>query len=244
VKRLSSILIAGLALYALLGIYNPVDASTPVKIAILDSGCNIGYKEGISLIDATARDYNGHGTLMARIIKEVYPEAELYIVKIVGGDGLLMTQGAVILGLEWAISRGVDVINISLRIRDSQELYKTIKKAYQQGILIVAAAGNDSTRLNELAKRGDISLTGVAYPARYSEVIAVGALDKYGEIFDASIKGEKVEFLCRGYKDGKAGTSVASAYAAGFAAKIISEYPDSNLENIINIMRGNSRQMH
>jgi len=225
-------LVLGIAIYLLSSAY----ASSAVRVAILDSGCNISYKEGISLIDNTVRDYNGHGTLMASIIKEAYPAAELYIIKVIGNDGLLINEEAVILGLEWAVSRGVDVINMSLRVKDSERLHQIIEKAYQHGIVMVAAAGNNSTRLGALTTKGAIDLTEVAYPARYDEVIAVGALDRYGKIYAGSIKGEKVEILCRGYKGREAGTSIASAYAAGFAAKIISEHPNSSLEEIREIM--------
>jgi subtilisin len=225
-------LVLGITMYLLSSAY----ASSTVKVAILDSGCNISYKEEISLIDNTVRDYNGHGTLMARIIKEVYPAAELYIIKVIGNDGLLINEEAVILGLEWAVSRGVDVINMSLRLKDSERLHQIIEKAYQHGIVMVAAAGNKSTRLGALTTKGAIDLTEVAYPARYDEVIAVGALDRYGKAYPGSIKGEKVEVLCRGYKGKQAGTSVASAYAAGFAAKIISEHPNSSLEKVREVM--------
>jgi subtilisin family serine protease len=235
-RRLRLTKIAGLVVCMVICIIASANASSTIKVAILDSGCNISYKEGISLIDNTARDYNGHGTLMARIIKEVYPEAELYIIKVIGNDGLLINEEAVILGLEWAVSRGVDVINMSLRVKDSERLHEMIKKAYQQGIVMVAAAGNKNTRLGTLTTRGTINLTEVAYPAKYDEVIAVGALDRYGKAYPGSVKAEEVEVLCRGYKGKQAGTSIASAYAAGFAAKIISENPNSSLEKVREVM--------
>lgn len=216
--------------------------SNGVKVVILDSGSNVAYEEGISLIDARVKDYHGHGTLMAGIVKEVCPQAKLYIVKVVGRDGLIINEDAVILGLEWAISKGVDVINISLRLRDSERLREIIQKAHQQGIVTVAAAGNNSTRMGLLTTEGAINLTEVAYPARYSEVIAVGALDRYGRVYEASIKGEKVEVLCKGYKGSETGTSIASAYAAGFAAKIISGNPNIAPEKIREIMHQESEK--
>jgi len=207
--------------------------SNGVKVAILDSGSNIAYKEGISLIDATVKDYHGHGTLMASIVKEVYPQAQLYIVKVVGRDGLILNEEAVILGLEWAISRNVDVINMSLRLKDSERLHGIIQKAHQQGIVIVAAAGNNSTRMGLprlcaqerglLTAETAIDLTAVAYPAKYSEVIAVGALNQYGKVYNESAQSEEVDLYFRGYRGKRAGTSIASAYVAGTIARVISE---------------------
>lgn len=198
--------------------------SNGVKVAILDSGSNIAYKEGISFVDGTVKDYNGHGTLMAEIIKEMCPDAQLYIIKVIGNDGLAINEEAIILGLEWAITRGVDVINMSLRLQNTDALYRVIKKAYEKDIVIVAAAGNKDSMLGPTLE--------IAYPAKYEEVIAVGALDRNGKVYDGSIKGEKVELLCKGYKGRKAGTSVASAYAAGFIAKIIPDNRRLGIEEL------------
>lgn len=212
-------------------------AQTPVKVAILDSGSNAAYKEGISLIDGSVKDYNGHGTLIAGIVKEMYPEAELYVVKVAGKDGLVINEEAVAFGLEWAISRGVNVINMSLRLKDSERLHNLIKKAHQQGIVIVAAAGNNSTRLGLLTAKGSIKLSEVAYPAKYNEVIAVGALNRQGKIYAGTIIDKEIDVFFRGYKGKNAGTSIASAYAAGYAAKIISRQPNLNIQEIKEILQ-------
>ncbi|MFH1678432.1 MAG: S8 family serine peptidase [Candidatus Omnitrophota bacterium] len=178
-----------------------------IKVAILDSGCNIPYKEGISLIDRSLKDYNSHGTLMARIIKEKAPFVELYIIKVMDRDGFCVNDEAVIRGIEWAISKEVDLINMSLGLEDSDKLQKVISKAYNKGIVIIAAAGNEGME--------------VAYPAKYNEVIAVGAVNKYGKVYAGSVKGKDVEVVSRGYYGRQAGTSIASAYAVGIAARII-----------------------
>ena len=241
-RYLLAITIVGLLVSLLLLPCEEAVALKPIKVAILDSGSNIAYKEGVSLIDGTVKDYNGHGTLMARIVKEVYPEAELYIIKVIGSDGLAINEEAVILGLEWAIAKDVDVINMSLRLRGSARLHQTIKKAYDKGIVMVAAAGNTDSLLaaRNLAFAEDsarqtynqAAIDAVAYPAKYPEVIAVGALNRNGEVYAASAKGEEVQLYCQGYRGNKAGTSIASAYASGIIAKIISENPDLNIEEL------------
>ena len=215
----------------LLGFTFQAKASEAVKVGILDSGSNIAYKEGISLVDDTLRDNNGHGTLMAQIIKESCPNAELYIVKVIGKDGLVINEDAVILGLEWAIAKDVKVINMSLRMKPSQRLYEVIKKAYDKGIILVAAAGNNDKFSNSYYSTLEATATvkssaqnrEVAYPAKYAEVVAVGALDQYGKAYNASVRSEEVDLYSRGYHGKKAGTSVASAYAAGAMAQVISE---------------------
>ncbi len=236
-QKIVMLVVAGL----LLGFTLQAQAYEAVKVAILDSGSNNAHKEGISLVDDTLRDSNGHGTLMAQIIKESCPNAELYIVKVIGKDGLVINEDAVILGLEWAISRDVKVINMSLRMKPSQRLYEVIKKASAKGIILVAAAGNNDKFSGSYystfsAKTSvDSSMPGkeVAYPAKYSEVIAVGALDQYGKVYNQSARSEEVDLYFRGYHGNRAGTSIASAYAAGAMARAISENPNASPKELL-----------
>ncbi|MFH1799233.1 MAG: S8 family serine peptidase [Candidatus Omnitrophota bacterium] len=205
-------------------------AAAPIRVAILDSGSNIGFKEGVNFVDDTLKDFNGHGTLMSKIIKEACPGAEFYIVKVIGKNGLVIHEDAVILGLEWAISRNVKVINMSLRIKPSEMLNAVIKKAHEKGIILVSAAGNNDRHSDSyysaLEARGFAGSNhgfnaDVAYPAKYPEVIAVGALDKYGKIYDQSVQSERVDLYFKGYYGRKAGTSVASAQVAGTIARVL-----------------------
>ncbi len=218
--------------------------SRRVKIAILDSGSNYRYKEGISLINGSVKDENGHGTLMSGIVKEICPEAELYIVKVMGENGLVVNEKAIILGIEWAISKEVDVINMSLRVKKSEKIHEAIKKAYDKGIIILAAAGNKTSRMGRLTMDCGLSTMDyeAAYPAKYDEVVAVGALDRRGRVYKKSAGGDNVELLCKGYKGKKAGTSIACAYAAGFAAKIISENSGIDSLAVKENLRGKSKK--
>ena len=239
-QKIKMMMLAGL----LLGFTLKAQASEAVKVGILDSGSNIAYKEGINLVDDTLRDNNGHGTLMAQIIKESCPNAELYIIKVIGKDGLVINEDALILGLEWAIAREVKVINMSLRIKPSQRLYEVIKKAYAKGIILVAAAGNNDKFSNAYYPTLEATTTvkssaqnrEVAYPAKYPEVIAVGALNQYGKVYNQSAQSEEVDLYFRGYHGKKAGTSIASAYATGAIAQAISENPKASPEDLKQII--------
>ena len=219
-------MILGLLLWLPTGVY----AAEPMRVAILDSGSNIDFKEGVNFVDDTLKDLNGHGTLMAEIIKESCPNAEFYIVKVISKNGLVIYDEAVILGIEWAISKNVKVINMSLRMKPSKMLNEVIKKAHDKGIILVSAAGNNDRYSDSyysvlesktLASSNGFS-SDVAYPAKYPEVIAVGALDKYGKIYNQSVQSERVDLYFRGYRGKKAGTSVASAYVAGTIAHVLS----------------------
>jgi len=181
---------------------------------------------------------------MAQIIKESCPNAERYIVKVIGKDGLVINEDAVILGLEWVIAKDVKVINMSLRMKPSQRLHDVIKKASAKGIILVAAAGNNdkfsgsyySVLDAKTAVDSNVSSKEVAYPAKYPEVIAVGALNQYGKIYNQSAQSEEVDLYFRGYRGRSAGTSTASAYAAGTIAQAIAENRKACPEELKNII--------
>jgi len=214
-------------------------AAGRVKVAVIDSGSNIGYFKGMSFVDGAIKDKNGHGTLMAKIIKEVYPQAELYVAKVVGREGDVANDEAVLQALEWSIENEVDVINISLRLPPTERLHETIRRAHKRKILVMAAAGNppsasvtQNIRKNLQENPPSPVSNDMAYPARYPEVVSVGALDRFGRVMSDSIYTVKVDIFCRGYRWGKHGTSIASAYATGLAAKTIAENPGRTTEEI------------
>jgi hypothetical protein len=119
-------------------------------------------------------------------------------------------------GIIAAINGGSSIINLSLGSEgDSQVLHNAIKQAYERGILVVAAAGNEST-------------AAPTYPAAYSEVLAVTS-GKNGTIASYANYGNFVDLVAPGsnliYFNGRtyltAGTSVASAYISGLASGLV-----------------------
>ena len=90
----------------------------------------------------------------------------------------------IIEAIDWAIEKEVNIINISWGTEsDSEELHNAIKKAYNKGILIIAAAGNNGT---------------IEYPAKYDEVMAVGSVDSTGQVAENSASGEELEVVAPG----------------------------------------------
>jgi subtilisin family serine protease len=224
-----------------------------VKIAILDSGCNIECQNGVSFVDDNITDLNGHGTAIAKIIKEYNPDAKLYIAKVLNGNGSNFNITPIVNGILWAISCRVDIINISLQIRsDEDAIYDAIKQAYQSGIIIVAAAGNKNdfidnlvAELHKLSQVNNIS-TNVKYPANYEEVIAIGAIRKFlgsDRLENYSPVGEKIEFVCNGSYGSQKGTSFASARATAIISKIKTDYPKYSGTQLREILRFYARDL-
>jgi DNA-binding beta-propeller fold protein YncE len=121
----------------------------------------------------------------------VAPGATLYAVRVTDKDGAGETAWA-LCGIQWARQNAtqVHVINMSLAFYQPTDtsradctnaandlLHEAICHATREGLVVVAAAGNDSQNITnvDVVKNG-IRLRGKALPAAYEEVITVSAL--------------------------------------------------------------------
>ncbi|MGG0775124.1 S8 family serine peptidase [Bacillus rugosus] len=202
-----------------------------VKIAVIDSGISphddLSIAGGYSAVSYTSsyKDDNGHGTHVAGIIGAkhngygidgIAPEAQVYAVKALDQNGSGDLQG-LLQGIDWSITHGMDIINMSLgTTSDSKILHDAVDKAYEQGVLLVAASGNDGNGKP------------VNYPAAYSSVVAVSATNEKNQLASFSTTGDEVEFSAPGtnitstylhqYYATGSGTSQATPHAAAMFA--------------------------
>jgi len=149
-----------------------------VTVAIVDSGIEADHpavggrvreqvavelEDGDPVVVADdAGDLFGHGTACGGLIVDRAPEVELISVRVLGPD--LKGRGAAFLGgLEWAIERGVDVVNLSLSSRSEvlfADFHEVVDRAYFAGVTLVSAANN---------------APGASYPSLFASVISVAA---------------------------------------------------------------------
>lgn len=216
-----------------------------VKIAIMDSGIaahqDLQIAGGISTVDYTDsfEDDEGHGTHVAGIIGAnhdgqgtdgIAPDADLFAVKVLDntGEGYLSD---LLEGIDWAISKDMDIINLSMGTPDkSDALEEAMQKAYQAGILLVAASGNEGAGYP------------VDYPAAYEPVIAVSATDSENSIAAFASVGEKVEFAAPGVSIRStlpgssygimSGTSQATSHVSAMLAILKQQFPNDTNEQL------------
>jgi len=212
------------------------DIKDRVKIAVLDSGVDIGndidLAGAISLVPGEEEvsplflDGTGHGNSVAGLIAAkdndegitgINPNALIYAIRVLD-DSNSAPVSRVIEGIYMAIDLDVHIINMSFGVSEySVALEQAIKDAEKAGILVIAAAGNTGEE-------------GVQYPAAYDEVIAVGSVDKYGNVVEDSAKGSEIEIVAPGelvrstgqFGDQlvSSGTSLAAPQVAGIASLI------------------------
>jgi thermitase len=222
--------------------WNISTGSNLITIAIIDSGVDYGHADLAGKIDeghnfiacpdaglpcsTLPQDDYGHGTHVAGIaaassnngvgIAGVSWGARIMPVKVLNrsGGGSYSNVSA---GIVWAADHGAQVINLSLGgCSDSTLLHDAILNAYNQGVLIIASAGNFTCGSQ------------VLYPARYPEVMAVGASDalnqpatywSYGPEVDIAAPGVGIYSSCLGggYCT-LSGTSMSAPHVSGLAS--------------------------
>jgi thermitase len=189
-------------------------------------------------------DDNGHGTHCAGVIGAEADNGEgiaginwhvrIMPLKFLGRGGYGTTKAA-IEAINYAIDRkkhGVNVRVISASwgsTQRSKALEDVIRAAGDNGILFVAAAGNNGT---DNDKRPH-------YPSNYDlpNVISVAALDRNDELTSFSNYGIKTVHIAAPGKDivstwlgdqyrGASGTSMATPQVSGVAALVIAAYPN------------------
>lgn len=120
----------------------------------------------------------------------VAPGVELLVARVLNARGNGNTSD-IISALEWCTAQGAKIASLSLGAPDPSEIEKeAFETAAANGMLSIAATGNSGA---------DPSYTGgVAYPAGYESVLAVGAVDFKGEHPSFSQSGEEVDLVAPG----------------------------------------------
>lgn len=216
-----------------------------VRVAVLDSG--VLPHPQFDAIDLTHLDLAEggrtgpgatHGTSVASIIagrEGIAPKAEVISIRVLDGEGA-GNSFQVAGGIIEAVDRGAQVINMSLGVyEDAAMLRQAVRYAHDQGVLMVAAAGNDG-------------YDRMPFPAAYSEVLAVTAVDATSQQARFPNQSTAIDFaapgvgiLTAGADDGTllfSGTSAAAPFVAGSLVSLLSGEAPLTPEAAVQLLSG------
>ncbi|MGW9398849.1 S8 family serine peptidase [Streptomyces sp. NPDC055642] len=250
-----------------------------VKVAVLDTGADAGHPDLAGRITESedfsgsggTGDAFGHGTHVASVVggsgaasggsrKGVAPGADLLIGKVLGDDGYGSESG-VIDGMEWAVARGADVVNMSLGSDTPSDGTDPMSRSLNalsesSGALFVVAAGNAGPGQGTIGS-----------PAAADAALTVGAVDRDDSLADFSSRGPRsgdeavkpdvtapgvgiVAARAAGTTMGQAvdashvaasGTSMATPHVAGAAALLAQQHPDWTASRIKDALTSTAR---
>ncbi|WP_162805727.1 S8 family serine peptidase [Sporosarcina sp. PTS2304] len=228
-----------------------------VVVAVIDSGIDYNHEDLKGRVQPggfnfyhdiqDVMDVNGHGTAVSGIIAAT-SENNVGISGITGtyntkvlplkvshksGESYISDE---IRAIDYAIDKKVDVINISLGGPDySSAENKAIQRAIQAGITVVSSAGNEALEGNALS-----------YPASYSNVISVGAVDNQNRRASFSNYNSSVSVVAPGVNiyttvlsdryQALNGTSFSSPIVAGAAALVKASQPSATPKEIKSLL--------
>ena len=208
-----------------------------VTIAVIDSEAD---KQHTELQGQIAEQFNAvgeaekahsHGTAMVGAIASrdrllgVAPGAKILAVRAFS-ESQQSAEGTtfnILKSIDWAVSRGAKVINMSFAGPRDPALERTLKKAYDQGVVLIAAAGNAGPKSPPL------------YPGADPSVIAVTATDAVDRGFKMANQGPYVSIASPGVDvlapapaeayQMSTGTSIATAHVSGVVALMLERDP-------------------
>lgn len=176
---------------------------TGVILCIVDSGIDMGHPDlekfelagWLDAIDGESHPYDneGHGTAMAGIMVAEgglhgnAPGVSLLVAKAIGEEGTGDDE-QIAEAVDWCVDNQADIVSLSLGgdqgfgsgFLSSDALEESVEDAIDEGVFVVAAAGND----------GEDDDGDVESPGSVEDVICVGGITRSGSIWTGSSEGD------------------------------------------------------
>ena len=216
--------------------YYKLKAKPTINIAVVDSGINYNHELFKNRITRTKfnssasgeanneiDDY-GHGTEVAGVIANSTPsnvKISSYKVMDSKGYGSSSTIVAACSYIE-ELNNKPDIINFSLGLKTGVIIESVIDELVNQGITVVAAAGNDNREVFEAPGKCESAITVAAFDY-YNKPCS---FTNYGQVVDISAPGEYIYTADMSKKNAytfSLGTSLATPFVSAAAAYVLME---------------------
>jgi subtilisin family serine protease len=227
-----------------------------VPIAVIDSEIDVTHPDLVGVVAQRFSAVGGapekphpHGTGMAgamaarQRILGTAPAARLLAVHAFSSNAAKAesTTFNILKGIDWAVGQGARVINMSFAGPQDPSLQRSLKLAYDKGIVLVAAAGNAGAKSPPL------------FPGADPFVIAVTATDVDDKLFTGANRGKYISVAAPGVDilvpapenayQLTTGTSVAAAEVSGIVALLLERNPKLTPADIRRILTASARRL-
>src|SRR5439155_11297163 len=261
-----------------------------VRVAVLDTGADSSHPDLQTKLDIVAgsnmltfgalpEDDNGHGTHIAGIIGAATDnalavagtawQARIMPIKVLdrngGGD-----DAVVVAGMNFAVSHGARVINLSFGgCDDSAVLRDTVANALAMGVVVVAAGGNYGGTHDDPANT-PCATSDPRYPAAYPGVVGVASVNRNLQRSSFSVAGPWIAVAAPGGEAtvdqatqgivstwpqkfdpqcdpactrAESGTSAATAFVSGAVALLLSAQPTLSPADVLDRIEASAQDL-
>jgi subtilisin family serine protease len=227
----------------------PARCDLSVSIGMIDTAVNPDHEalraQAVEIVSVMSEGDRAsaasHGTAIAALLvgddasrtPGLLPGARLIAVEAFHRDraGDASDAYKLVRALDALNARGIRVVNMSFAGPANLPLERAVSRAGEEGMILVAAAGNRGANAPP------------AYPAAYPSVIAVTAVDRTGKIFRQAGQGEHIAFAAPGVRlwtaasvSGgryRSGTSYAVPFVAAAAAAALAATPGRTAAGVV-----------
>jgi Subtilase family len=226
-----------------------------ILVAVIDSGIDVAHPDLAGDIagtfDAlgTGPRAHPHGTAIAGAIAAhgrlmgAAPAAQILAVRAFSGTGGADDGNtfSIMTGLNWAVSHGARVVNMSFAGPQDPGIARSLAAAHEKGVVLVAAAGNKGAKSPPL------------YPAADPNVIAVTSTDASDQLPAFANRGRHIAVAAPGVDlmllapngtlQFASGTSFSAAYVSGTVALMLERKPDLLPDSLRQALTGTAHHL-